>query len=712
MPFEPKGLGAKIFSDRHAIHETETWVEGCARVANHVAAAESGEAINHWREEFNNILVENLFHPGGRIWYGSGRAKGQLLNCFVIGSDNMDSREGWGKTVSDMIVISGTGGGVGINCSPVRPRGSKIQSAGGTATGAISLMEIVNAAGDVIKAGGGRRVALMLCLNYNHGDILEFLDKKLDLKQLNNANVSVFFQDNPEEFFDKVRNDTDLELKFNGRVVGVVKAKELWHKIVVNALKSGEPGLLNGWLANKQSNIWYHAPITSTNPCQPGWAKVLTPEGVKTFNDIGKGSRIWSGKQWTTVVQKVHTGFKPVYEYVTNHGTFFGTQEHRVVENGVKVEVKNAKSIDLAFFPPQPVWPPAEKTAKISQVKFCGFYDVYDITVDAAEHTYWSDGLLVSNCGEIPLENKGVCCLGALVLPRFATSSGFDAVKLKNTIQTAVRFLDNVLTVNNYPLSEIAEEANAVRRIGLGYMGLHDYLLMRGLKYNSPEGLEEANRVAKFIKTCAYEASIDLAIERGPFPVFEADKYLKSGFAKSLRPKTRARIAKHGIRNCALLTIAPTGTTSMVAGVTSGIEPMFAPAYARRWWAGDKREVEIVVHPLFMEFVLSGKDVSHFQGTYDLSMRDHFEMQRTCQQHIDNAVSKTINVPQGVSTEELAELYMEYFPELKGVTVYPDGSRENQPLQPLSLEQALAAVGSSEVGSSGVDNCKDGKCDV
>jgi ribonucleoside-diphosphate reductase alpha chain len=173
--YEPKGLAEEIFKKRYAIHEHETFHEACDRVAYHVSQAESGENITKWRTLFSEILKKNLFFPGGRIMYGSGRPKGNLLNCYVLPTG--DSREGWGKTVSDMIVVSGTGGGLGVNGSPIRPRGTPINGTGGRATGAVSLFAIMNAAGEVIRAGGGRRTALMLALEHDHGDILEFLEK-------------------------------------------------------------------------------------------------------------------------------------------------------------------------------------------------------------------------------------------------------------------------------------------------------------------------------------------------------------------------------------------------------------------------------------------------------------------------------------------------------------------------------------------------------
>jgi ribonucleoside-diphosphate reductase alpha chain len=246
-------------------------------------------------------------------------------------------------------------------------------------------------------------------------------------------------------------------------------------------------------------------------------------------------------------------------------------------------------------------------------------------------------------------------------------------------------------------------------------MGLHDMLLMLGYKYNSSAGLEFVDKVMERIKHWAYEASIDLAKEKGPFPKFDPEQYLKGGFVKTLKPSLRERIREHGIRNCAMLTIAPTGTTSMVCDVSSGIEPMFAAAYKRRYRRDDLLAEEVVIHPLFARFLLDEKSVKHFQGAYELRIKDHFEMQRTCQKHLDNACSKTINLPPGTDEKELSDLYMEYFPELKGVTVYPEGSREDQPLTPMNLEEAVRYAQDHAdvlVGAAGIDTCKSGVCEI
>ena len=897
--YEPTGFAAEIFRARHAAHPSETWSEACERVALHVANAEQGEHRGPWRERFQALLQDNLFMPGGRIWWGSGRPRGQLLNCFVIGAG--DSREAWGRTVSESIVISGTGGGVGINCSPVRPRGQPIRGTGGTATGAVSLMQIINAAGEAIKAGGGRRTALMLCLSASHGDIIEFLDAKLDKHELNNANVSVVFDDAPEAFFAAVREDREWGLYHQGKQIGSAPARAIWDRIVKNALAGGEPGLLNKHLAQKASNIWYVEELTSTNPCQPAWAPLLTPQGIRTMGELDVGDTIWSGRRWTKIVQKACTGTKQVRAYRTRAGTFYGTENHRVLQHGEKIEVKDAESIDIGLGPVPPktehvlqdvldglvlgdgtyheasrrvflcagpqeaveyreVFGPLfgiqrnaicngltyevitsfdilpltyerslpttimqstmralsflrglytangsvvanrvtlkaasfkiieqvqqilasigissyytvnkahdvehyngvytsrqsydlnigtrrgrqifaeligfiqkHKTEKLAASLDCApsykapktTYEivevediseelVYDITVDADEHAYWTGGLTVANCGEIWLSPYDCCCLGALVLPRFVKNGQVNWSLLRDTVFTGVRFLDNVLTVNHYPLPEVATKCSQLRRIGLGVTGLHHLLLEVGLKYNAPDGLEFVDGLMKRIKNWSYEASSLIATEKGSFQAFDANKFLRSGFVKGLKPSLRELIRDRGMRNCAVNTIAPTGTISIVCGVSSGIEPIFAPAYERRYRKGDELAMEVIVDPLFQQFVSAGRDVAHFVGAHDLSIRDHFEMQRICQKHVDNAVSKTINLPHGTSAEELGELYMEFLPELKGVTVYPDGGRENQPLTPLALDQALNLAANSKAGTE-EDRCRSGVCDL
>ena len=183
-------------------------------------------------DRFSNMMIENKFIPGGRIWYGSGRMKGQLLNCFVIPTE--DTREGWGQAVNDMLIISGTGGGVGMNFSPVRPRGAPIRGTGGESTGAVSLMEIINQTGEVIKAGGGRRTALMQCLRYDHADIMEFLSKKFNRFELTEENAKELIMETypniPSDSLDEILDNYDEEKVYASDIKKILK----WYNLLLS----------------------------------------------------------------------------------------------------------------------------------------------------------------------------------------------------------------------------------------------------------------------------------------------------------------------------------------------------------------------------------------------------------------------------------------------------------------------------------------------
>ncbi len=420
---------------------------------------------------------------------------------------------------------------------------------------------------------------------------MEFLNAKLDLERLNNANVSVLVDD---DFFKQVENNDDIVLKFRDRPVldsegneRTIPAQELWDKIIQNSYNSAEPGILNIGLANKMNNIHYYKPLIATNPC-----------------------------------------------------------------------------------------------------------------------------------GEIWLESYGCCCLGAVNLAQHITDGEMDWESLADTVNVGVRLLDNVLDVNQYPIKEIEINCQKVRRIGLGIMGLGHALVKMGYTYGSEEGNAQVDKMMKFIKERAYEASTFLAVERGPFEAYTED-FLNSGFVKTLPRRIKQNIREHGVRNCALLTIAPTGTTSMVMGTSSGIEPIFAPGYIRRYYDSDNKsndrilKEEMVIDPLFKELYESGADMSSFIATSDLSVRNHMEVQAICQKHIDNSISKTINIPNEYDISDYGDLMLEFGPQLKGITVYRQGSRGNEPLTPITVEQAIESLKSDEaVEGAAATDCPSGVCEL
>jgi len=344
--------------------------------------------------------------------------------------------------------------------------------------------------------------------------------------------------------------------------------------------------------------------------------------------------------------------------------------------------------------------------------------------VESESNIHYIEKLVTTNpCGELPLAAMEPCCLGHLVLSRFVDVNEMDWVKLGETIRLAVRFLDNALSVNHFPLPEMKVKSNNLRRIGLGTTALADTLALLGYRYGSEDGNKFISKLYRFISKAAYEASVFLAVEKGAFPLCDPSKHIESGYMKRMTPKIRSLVAEHGIRNCTLLTQAPTGTVSILSdNCSAGIEPMFAPAYERRYWVGEERKTELVFHPLFERFMQQGRSVDHFIGSHDLQVRDHLEVQRVVQVHIDSACSKTINIPETYPLEEMAAAWLEYLPHLKGTTFYRESTRgyvnakgevEAPPLSPIPLDEAKKRFKETHItGTEGAMECPTGICSI
>lgn len=333
-----------------------------------------------------------------------------------------------------------------------------------------------------------------------------------------------------------------------------------------------------------------------------------------------------------------------------------------------------------------------------------------------SNNSYYFDPILSTNpCGEVPLGSYGVCDLGSIVLPNFIKGSfSTNWQKMEQTLKLAVRFLDNIIDINKYVLKEIDINAHNGRRIGIGIMGLAEYLFAKKLRYGSKEAIYEIERLMRFIRETVYEASIELATEKGAFPKFDTINYGKSHFIRSLPAATRMSIKKHGIRNVSLMALAPTGTISLLPEVTSGIEPLFRKAYIR----SDRVSDRMYVHPLYEECLRNNSEEKikeWFVDTDDLTASDHFETQAIIQKYVDGALSKTINLPKGTTTDELSDLTLEYIYDLKGITVYVDGSRGEQILNKVSEEEVKKYMTEKKKTKKAADietvDCSLGSCE-
>ena len=290
-------------------------------------------------------------------------------------------------------------------------------------------------------------------------------------------------------------------------------------------------------------------------------------------------------------------------------------------------------------------------------------------------------------CGEIPLPNFGNCCLGHVNLANMVSGGEFDWKRLAASVRTGIRFLDNVLTVNAFPIEECREVAHKSRRIGLGFMGYHYMLIKLGIKYGSDKCLEFTDRLMSTFRDEAYKTSIYISRDKGPFEEFNASKYLKEEYAKTLPARIRMLIREHGIRNAVMLTVAPTGTISMVHGVSSGVEPIFSAMYKRRYRENNSWSETVVVDPLFKEYYDKGLGLENFVGAYDVSPKQHMAVQAVCQRYVDSSISKTINLPSTATAEELNDTALAFAPYLKGMTVYRAGSKGQEPLEAISLNE-------------------------
>ncbi|MBL9062403.1 adenosylcobalamin-dependent ribonucleoside-diphosphate reductase [Tabrizicola sp.] len=302
--------------------------------------------------------------------------------------------------------------------------------------------------------------------------------------------------------------------------------------------------------------------------------------------------------------------------------------------------------------------------------------------INAMNNLGYAETIAATNpCGEQPLPPYGACLLGSINLARlvrdaFEAHSSMDMAALDHLVRVAVRMMDNVVDASRFPLPEQAAEAQAKRRIGLGVTGLADALLMVGLRYGSEEAAKVTEIWMHAIARAAYLASVDLAKEKGAFPLFEAKGYLASGNMVQMDKDVREAIRKHGIRNALLTSVAPTGTISLYAGnVSSGIEPVFAYAYTRKVLQkdGSRTEEEVVDYAvrLWRQKFGDAPLPEHFVNAQTLPPLDHVRMQAAAQKWVDSSISKTINCPPDISFDAFKEVYMAAWDQgCKGCTTY------------------------------------------
>ncbi|PTD94908.1 hypothetical protein C9439_00260 [archaeon SCG-AAA382B04] len=613
----------------------------------------------------------------------------------------------------------------GFSFSRIRPEGDLVKSTGGKASGPLSFLSVFNESTNTVMQGGKRRGANMGILHVSHPDIYDWVTAKEDEESYTNFNMSVAVD---EEFMEAVKNEEDYELinPRNGETWNTVDAKELFDEICKQAHENGEPGIIfldkineeNPFPAESPRNEHY---IEATNPCLTGDMKIAVADGereevtirelaeeggdvaVYSLNEEGE-LEIQMGRnprktREDVKILKIHTDVNIKIKCTEDHK--IQTKENRFVEaRDIEEDMKI-----ICFDKKQ------EKTVEstVISVREVGHEEVYNITVDE-NHNYFcgmdtKEGetknvyINVKNCGEQPLEPYGACNLGHINLSKcYDGDSGVDWGYLGGMVDLGVRFLDNVIDRSDYPIEGIEEKVSENRKIGLGVMGWHDLLMELEIPYDSEKAIELAREVMEFINKEAHEKSMELAEDRGGFPAFDESIY------------------DEPIRNATLTTIAPTGTTSMIASCSSGIEPVFALTYQKKVMDDEKvTRTNDILESKLRERDLWDEDVREkiknkgsildvdevpgdlkdvFKTAMEIDPEWHIRMQAAFQVGTDDAVSKTINFDQDASVEDIKGSYLLAYEEgCKGLTVYRDRSRDEQALE---TEESLEGTGRLE----------------
>ncbi len=948
--------GVKENSAKQMFHRVASWLRDQA-IAQKVLDSVKADVFYN---ELLYMFVNGMHAFNSPVWFNMGVVENpQNSACFIISvEDTMESITDLAKT--EVMLFKG-GSGTGTNLSTLRSSYSTLSN-GGKPSGPVSFMKGYDSWAGVTKSGGAaRRAAKMAILNIDHPDILEqangeagFITCKsraeqiaadlystgkytaewnkpgnvYDLVNYQNANNSVRVTD---EFMSAVEKDLDWTTKEvkTGKPVKTYKARQLMNEIAQAAWLCGDPGIQ----FDTKTNEWHTCPtsgkISSSNPCQPAWATVLTPEGIRTFEEINVGSTIWSGKQWTKITRKISTGIKPVYRFYTRAGIFAGTEEHKVICNGERIEARFAENIDTAqyclldknfFMDAQAIidglvlgdgyvkvsndgnnhYPllcigkndqsyfedfqlsefinstPFDKLAHrvkttltkdelprtylrkiparyfsgdsikvasflrglysangsivgnrvtlkassfvvISQVQemlssigirsyytvnkstdvefdngvytskesydlnistdrniFCkwiGFIQpykqekltealtikssakgpktsyeivarqlvgeepVFDIEVEAEEHTYWTGGLLVSNCSEYLFLDDTSCNLSSLNLLRFADGKKFNIDLFIHACELATIAKELIVDGSSYPSPKLTENSHKFRTLGLGYTNLGALLTYWGLPYDSNEGRAVTAAITAVMTGAAYRTSAELARVQGPFSEYEKNKSAmlnvisKHWDAAKRLPSLIVKEwqviidkayevwkeaydlgIKYGYRNAQTTVLAPTGSISFLMGAeTTGIEPMMScivykkvvgegllilpngviePALKNLGYTEDiiKGIMEHIrktntIHgaPGFLN--IHGPIFAESLGDHALSPNAHVDMMTAVQPFLSGGISKTVNMPSNATAKDITDIYMRAWKGgLKCIAVYRDGCKLSQPI--------------------------------
>jgi ribonucleoside-diphosphate reductase alpha chain len=629
--FELAPLGQVVWEDRYALKDDagnkieNDILDTFKRVAKAIASKEKDP--KKWEKKFNEIMAGKFYSPAGRILAHAGTHYSQLLNCFVLPFKD-DSLEAIMDTAKNMAIIQKFGGGTGFNYSQLRPSGSFIKGVNGRSCGVIGFINMMSTISEVIEQGGSRRGANLGLLEIGHPDVWEFISYKT------------------EHNWDRLREFIDI------------KDEAKWAQFKF------------------ENNYKLQMYNVSIGVCD---------EFFTALKNDDNWPFIWKEREW----ELYNVQFRKMKE-----GTYVDTLLEVTADSNKTAIWKAKKRIPF---------PSAKDSFEIVSKRKIKATEIWEKIC----YNAWADGcpglinmstarnmhnmeyahpLLSTNpCGEQPLPANGSCNLSSLILPSFVKKNNeekcddvqcIDWDVLRSTIHTAVRFADNVIDCCEFPISDIQKMAHQERRIGLGTMGVHDLLIALKLSYDDEHGRALAERVLEFIRNEAYKASIELAKEKGSFPAFNKEKFLESGFVKTLPESIRVDIEKYGIRNAALLSQAPTGTIGAMYNSSTGCEPWFSLSFQRNTRLGSYEDG----CPAFIDWKkdhAGEQKPAYFKTAPEISYEDHIRMLILFSKYTDSAVSKTVNLAETATVEDVKKAFIFAMENgVKGLTVFREGCKD------------------------------------
>ena len=631
---------------------------------------ETVEKRQEWFEKFYQQLVGLKFIPAGRVLYGAGADTDvTYFNCYVM-PFVADSREGISDHRKQVMEIMSRGGGVGTNGSTLRPRNTLARGVNGKSSGSVSWLDDIAKLTHLVEQGGSRRGAQMIMLADWHPDIAEFIISKMQNPRI----LRYLIENTEDETIKKLAHD---KLKFKP----LTEQEDAMYQGILNyraipgmggfnekIMRDAETKLRDGGTYSVHNEEF----LTGANI-----SVTLTSDFMTAVeNDADFDLRFPAVESYSKEEMAV---YNEKWQEVGD------VREWERMGHGVRV-YRTMKAREL--------WNLINICATYSAEPGIFFIDNANEKTNAA--AYGQKVVATNPCGEQPLAPYSVCNLAAVNLAQFADpkTKTVDFEALKETVRVGVRMQDNVIDATPYFLEENQVQALGERRVGLGVMGLADLLIYCDKEYGSPEGNELVDEIFKTIATAAYEISTDLAAERGSFPflIGKTDEetaalrkaFTETGFMQGMPEHVREAVLEKGIRNSHLLTVAPTGSTGTMVGVSTGLEPYYSFTYYRSGRLGKFIEVKA---DIVSEYLKNNPEADEenlpkaFVTSMDLAPEAHADVQCIIQRWIDSSISKTVNAPKGYTVKQVEGVYERlYKGGAKGGTVYVDGSRDSQVL--------------------------------